>query len=753
MKTSFLYFILLSVSFKAALAQESGQSESKSNQMTVYGRKRSSKKITGTRYEIKRSETEAFSDVDPHKVISEAPGVYVQDEDGFGLRPNIGIRGTHPHRSKKITLLEDGVFLGPAPYSAPAAYYFPQMTKITGADLIKGSMSSLYGPTSIGGTFNFKTREITNQKLSGGIGLTSGAVRRDRDGFTQRGSDSTRDRYAGTNLITGHVSQNFGSFSYLVEAGTVDARGFKELGDINDETGFEKWDGLVKLGFRLDKRQKVELKASRASELSNETYLGLTDSDFSVNPFQRYAASQLDQMDWDQEQVSLTYENKISKNKSFLLTAYNQNFQRSWNKFDRFAGSNTPAVRDILNNPELPAYNEYYRLLTGEINSINTGVDTLVLTDNAREYYSRGVQGVYNYNMRLGEFGQTRLKNTTGVRYHRDSVSRNHVSSFYDIFDGVLEKEFSDSLEDETVTRNKEESEVFSLFHQTSFQKNSWTVDTSFRLERVFQEGNNFLTDELYDKTQTLFAPGVGVSKTVGSSSVVFAGVHRGIGAAGPGQSEGARPEESVNYELGYRSISRQGRIEVAAFATDYQNIKGFCSASSGCAQERLEEEFSGGSALIYGLEASLKTMRYVGRRKFPLSASYTLTSTEFNNTFESGAENEWGAGVVESGDPLPYIPKHQFSLSAGFNIGKALIQARWNKRTSVFDQSVKEGREKIKGYELTDVALSLPLRKKLLLSASIDNVFGEEYVSSLRPFGARPGMPRHYKLGLNYKF
>lgn len=42
-------------------------------------------------------------------VVKSVPGVYARGEDGFGLRPNIGIRGTAPDRSKKVTLMEDGI--------------------------------------------------------------------------------------------------------------------------------------------------------------------------------------------------------------------------------------------------------------------------------------------------------------------------------------------------------------------------------------------------------------------------------------------------------------------------------------------------------------------------------------------------------------------------------------------------------------------------------------------------------------------
>jgi Fe(3+) dicitrate transport protein len=75
---------------------------------------------------------------DPHAVLRQVPGVFVREEDGTGLRPNVAMRGVNPDRSKKVTLMEDGILFGPAPYSAPAAYYFPMMTRMTPARIAAG---------------------------------------------------------------------------------------------------------------------------------------------------------------------------------------------------------------------------------------------------------------------------------------------------------------------------------------------------------------------------------------------------------------------------------------------------------------------------------------------------------------------------------------------------------------------------------------------------------------------------------------
>jgi Fe(3+) dicitrate transport protein len=79
-------------------------------------------------YISKRIKTFNYDDVS--RILRTVPGLTIQEEDGFGLRPNIGMRGTSPNRSEKITLMEDGVLISPAPYSAPAAYYFPTVSRM-----------------------------------------------------------------------------------------------------------------------------------------------------------------------------------------------------------------------------------------------------------------------------------------------------------------------------------------------------------------------------------------------------------------------------------------------------------------------------------------------------------------------------------------------------------------------------------------------------------------------------------------------
>ncbi len=79
--------------------------------VTIIGRQSDIADIPGSAHVIDQEELATFMQSDVMRVLRTVPGVYVQEEEGFGLRPNIGIRGSGLDRSSRIALLEDGILI------------------------------------------------------------------------------------------------------------------------------------------------------------------------------------------------------------------------------------------------------------------------------------------------------------------------------------------------------------------------------------------------------------------------------------------------------------------------------------------------------------------------------------------------------------------------------------------------------------------------------------------------------------------
>src|SRR5688572_3208855 len=106
---------------------------------------------------IDRATIESSRPVTSTEALRKIAGVNVRDEEGLGLRPNVGIRGLNPTRSSKVLLLEDGIPLTYAPYGDNASYYHPPIERFEGAEVLKGSGQILYGPQTVGGVINYVT--------------------------------------------------------------------------------------------------------------------------------------------------------------------------------------------------------------------------------------------------------------------------------------------------------------------------------------------------------------------------------------------------------------------------------------------------------------------------------------------------------------------------------------------------------------------------------------------------------------------
>ena len=216
----------------------------------------------------------AYDDI--HQILRQVPGVNIQEEDGYGLRPNIGMRGTGAERSSKITLMEDGVLIAPAPYAAPAAYYFPTTGRMEAIEVRKGSSQIKYGPRTNGGALNLISTGIPEDfNLNGNMAL---------------GVDNTRKLHL-------NLGDSYKNFAWVAEIHQIATNGFKEL-DGGGNTGFDVDDYLAKFRFHSDGSariyQELEIKLGKTKQVSHETYLGLTDADFAANALSRYRGSQQD---------------------------------------------------------------------------------------------------------------------------------------------------------------------------------------------------------------------------------------------------------------------------------------------------------------------------------------------------------------------------------------------------------------------------------------------------------------------------
>ncbi|MDO6445886.1 TonB-dependent receptor [Colwellia sp. 1_MG-2023] len=679
-------------------------------------------------------ELEKFKFDDINRVLYSVPGVNIREEDGYGLRPNIGFRGATPERSKKITVMEDGVLIGPAPYSAPAAYYFPMMSKMTAVEVFKGPAAIKYGPNTVAGALNMTTRQIPSSQ-EGALDVAAGS-----------------DGYAKAKAYFGSTSGNFG---YLVEAVHIQADGFKEL-DSGGDTGFDKNDIMAKFQYDLSDNnynQLVELKLSHADEISDETYLGLTDADFKQNANRRYVASQNDLMDWDHQQVQFTH---FIGNDNFDVTTrlYRNDFERSWYKINGFKdGAIVSDLQAILANPETDVNLPFYQVLTGQRDT-EREYEKIILGDNQREYYSQGIQSeLYLYQ----ELFDVKHSFNVGFRYHQDQIQRRHTTDAYSMVSSQLVSDGSATIASADGT-NTEQTTAVAVFFKDTMTLGDLDLTLGLRGEFIEGEYQNDTPGKEGDwqkKNTDVWLPSISGFYTLSEHSGLFFGIHEGFVPTSPKELTSVKVESSINYELGARYHNKGSQLEAVLFYNDIDNLKEGCSFStaSQCANN-IDAEFNSSEASVVGLELSAQhTYTLSDGFDLPISLSYTYTSGEFDNAFTSDF-SMWGA--VEAGDALPYLPENQLTLDIGLaaNAWQVNLITRYiSEMKEASGEGVLLSGVTTEALTVVDIAASYELGEMGNVYFKVDNVFDDQEIISHRPYGARPSKPRTAVIGYQYSF
>lgn len=705
----------------------SNATENRLEVVTIIGTREDARQLAGSAYVVDSEELDIFRHTSINQILAQVPGVYLRLEDGYGLRPNIGIRGTGTERSGKITLMEDGVLIAPAPYSNPEAYYFPNAGRMSAVEVLKGTPLLRYGPYNVGGAVNLISTPIPNDN---------------------QGTLTAEVGEHNENRIFAHYGGSGEQYGWLLETSQHRGDGFQDIDRSNNDTGFKLEDYLGK--FRWNTRdgdsiyQSLELKLQHSSENSDVSYLGLTDADFDQDPDRRYGLTDEDNMDAKHDGANLSYFVQPRDDLSLKVVGYYNEYKRDWFKVDRIDGE---SINNVIAdaNAGNTAVIDY---LHGDAD-----VNDIEIKHNNRKYKARGIQGELDWNFNALQMNHAL---TAGARYHRDHMDRFQPVETYDQVNGSLVYEGTSTP---SGSNNREEyGEAYSAWLlDTVALRDDIELTLALRYEDIetereeFAESRSELIDYRRNKTKE-WLPGIGVTWSATDNWQLLAGVHKGISPAGAGAEEDTDPEEATNYEAGFRFTHDALRADVIGFYSDYTNSIRNCSVANPCSGGIDSGTEQLGEAQISGVEASLNWEGQFGSLQWPMQMSYTYTDAQISKDSDDGAFLE--------GDRYPYVPKNHFFAQAGV-VGPqgwdAYLSANYSDEMCIDFECERSDLDnafyETDSYWIVDFVAHYQVTNSAQVYVKVDNVLDERKIVSRSPAGARPNKPRTAYIGLTVNF
>jgi Fe(3+) dicitrate transport protein len=303
------------------------------------------------------------------------------------------------------------------------------------------------------------------------------------------------------------------------------------------------------------------------------------------------------------------------------------------------------------------------------------------------------------------------------------------------------------------------DARAIAAFGMYKFKYDNLTLTPGLRYENILLSRDNFGSDDVErtgvnlssrENKVDIFIPGIGFNYNFSKLSV-FGSVHKGFSP--PGSQEGEDPEESINYELGTRFSLGGFNGELVGFFNDFSNLLGSDLAATGGTGSL--DQFNAGEVNVSGLEVLLNYDFLMNNEEIslPLSVAYTYTDTEFLNSFGS-AEDIWGE--VSAGDELPYISKHQWNATLGFEHKdfELNMNARYNGefRTQAGTGNIPAD-ELVPSNFVLDFAVKYHYNKHVSITANVINLMDETYAVARVPAGLRPGHPFGIYAGLRLNY
>ncbi|MDZ7608069.1 MAG: TonB-dependent receptor [Cyclobacteriaceae bacterium] len=683
--------------------------------------------VPGSVAYLDKSELIILRPVSGNEVFRRIPGLNVVDEEGAGLRANIGIRGLDPDRSRNVLMLEDGIPVALNPYGEPEMYYTPAMDRMSGVEVLKGSGQILYGPQTVGGVINYITADPPeNQEI--GIRVQGGSG----------GYFSGLASYGNTFNNTGIQA------TYLRKQAT-------DLGPTN----FTVNDFSTKIKINLSDRSTLGVKLAAYNEVSNSTYVGLTQRMYDIGGNDYSVLMPNDELDVKRYMMSFYHQTRFGQNISLQSTVYGYTTTRDWRRQDYVYNS----YKDGILNPP-PA--DWTGVVWGDESVAGGAIYLRDRTGNRnRQFEVAGWEQKLTYNFMTGSV-QNNLTAGYRLMYERAYEQRINGSSA-DAKSGAL-------VSDEIRT-----GKALALYFIDKIQVLPKLEITPglraefYNYEREILREASIDTFRVAENSIGELIPGVGMNFKPNNKVNIFTGIHRGYA---PPRIKDAidfsvenpvldlEAETSWNFELGVRSQIYQGiYAEVAYFHMNFENQIIPSSQSVGGSGFGVT---NAGKTLHSGLEAAIN-MNSNEMFGSEWKIMFDMNATYINATYNSDRiVISSGNDVNVNGNKLPYAPEWTISsaltaeapFGTGIRFTNTYVGSQFTDELNTVTPSNNGRIGEMPQYYVLDVSVYQELSKyNTRFNLSIKNLTDERYISTRRPEGIRVGLARFITAGIEVTF
>lgn len=463
---------------------------------------------TGTVTLISRQQIDAIQPLSTEDVLRRVPGINIKGEDETSIVANFGLRGLSASESKSL-LLEDGVPVAPGLFIGNDRYFNPRIQRVDQVEILKGSASLRYGPSTIGGVVNYITKTPDDGvKLSGRVG----SFNMREASIEAGGRNASGDGYAG--VVATHATSD----------------GFMDK-------GYEMSDVMVKAGTAIGDNQRVGVKFSYHENDANISYRGMFVNDYLAG--ERYNPAPDDWYLQDRTSFDLNHELTISDNMTLKTLVYWSDVSRDYWRYNVDTAASNAAGRWVYTDD-----------LTGNNRSFERfGVETRLSV--AHQLGDMAADTEFGLRLMREESNDMRIRATR--QSDRTGVNDRHIVDSADSYAAYVQSriELTERLAVTPGLRIESYEQDRVVLSQNN--ASATTSNTEF-LPGVGATVELTPAAQLYGGVYRAFSPA--------SNGVALDGL----------TDQKLDGERATNYEVGIRGSEGQLSYEVAAFVMDFSN-------------------------------------------------------------------------------------------------------------------------------------------------------------------------------------